>query len=87
LKDNHKWYRDIIISEERLNELPLEDNLEIQFLREIGIQGECGLPEGQGDGDGGERHGQQQDIPNMDENNRAPDDDELEMGKLFIKCL
>ena len=35
LKENNKWYRDIIISEERLSQLPANANLEDRFWRRV----------------------------------------------------
>lgn len=35
LKENNKWYRDIIVSEERLSQLPIDANLEARFWRRI----------------------------------------------------
>jgi hypothetical protein len=35
LKENNKWYRDIIISEERLSQLPANANLEDRFWRQV----------------------------------------------------
>jgi hypothetical protein len=35
LKQNHKWYRDIMISEDLLNDLPIDDNLEHLFVRRV----------------------------------------------------
>jgi len=34
LKANNKWYRNVTISEERLSQLPMDDNLEHVFVRE-----------------------------------------------------
>ena len=35
LKANNKWYRDITISDEHLMQLPLDDNLERVFVRQV----------------------------------------------------
>lgn len=35
LKEKNKWYRDIIISEERLSQLPANANLEDRFWRQV----------------------------------------------------
>jgi len=35
LKQNNKWYRHVTISQERLSQLPVDDNLEYLFAREV----------------------------------------------------
>lgn len=35
LKRNNKWYRDVSVLEDRLSQLPLDDNLEHLFVREV----------------------------------------------------
>jgi hypothetical protein len=85
LKDNHKWYRDIIISEEQLQELPADDNVEAQFLREMEAQVDGGLQEGE-DVPVGDGNRQQQEVPvEGDEDNHGSENEELEMGKKFFK--
>ena len=42
LKRNHKWYRDIAISNELLDQLPTDDNLEHLFVRQVN---DLSLPE------------------------------------------
>jgi hypothetical protein len=36
LKRNHKWYRDITISNDMLEQLPIDDNMERLFVRQLG---------------------------------------------------
>jgi len=35
LKENNKWYRDVSISEERLSQLPTNENLEDRFSQQV----------------------------------------------------
>jgi len=35
LKENNKWYRDISISEERMSQLPINENLEDRFSQQV----------------------------------------------------
>src|SRR5947207_429689 len=35
LKLHNKWYRDVTISDEQLSQLPLDDNLEHLFIRQV----------------------------------------------------